>query len=134
MRSNRGRDTGPEIAIRKALFAAGVRGYRLHWKRVPGRPDIAFPRLRLAIFVFGCYWHRCERCQLPLPKSNTSFWERKFGLNKERDRRKRQELETRGWGVIEFWECEIKESLGTCVASVKLEHARRVNAKHPEIP
>lgn len=119
MRSNRGRNTGPEVAFRKALRAEGVRGYRLHWKKVPGRPDIAFPGLKLAIFVFGCYWHRCQRCELPLPKSNTSFWSRKFDLNKERDRRKRMELGALGWEVVEVWECEIKDSPDSCVSRVR---------------
>ena len=119
MRSNRARNTGPEVAMRKALWSANIRGYRLHWKKVPGRPDIAFPRLHLAVFVFGCYWHRCERCRLPLPKSNTSFWSLKFDLNKERDHRKRVELEKVGWEVIDVWECEIKDSLDDCVVRVR---------------
>lgn len=59
MSSNRGRDTAPELALRRALWAAGRRGYRLHYKQVPGRPDIAYPTKKIAIFVHGCYWHRC---------------------------------------------------------------------------
>ena len=119
MRANKARNTKPEIALRKALVAAGITGYRLHWRKVPGRPDIAFPRLKLAVFVYGCYWHRCERCRLPLPKSNTSFWSLKFDLNKERDHRKRVELEKVGWEVIDVWECEIKDSLDDCVVRVR---------------
>ena len=119
MRANKARNTRPEITLRKAMFAAGIRGYRLHWKKAVGRPDISFPGLMLAVFVFGCYWHRCERCRLPLPKSNTSFWSRKFDLNKERDHRKRVELEKVGWEVIDVWECEIKDSLDDCVVRVR---------------
>ena len=118
MRSNKARNTKPEIALRKALVAAGITGYRLHWKKVPGSPDIAFPGLKLAVFVYGCYWHRCERCRLPLPKSNTSFWSRKFNLNLERDHRKQMELRKIGWESVEVWECEIKESLDECVTRV----------------
>ena len=111
--------------MRKALYASRVRGYRLHWKKAPGRPDIAFPGRRLAVFVFGCYWHRCERCELPVPKSNTDFWVHKFTLNKERDRRKRMELESMGWEVVELWECDIKHSLSECVGRVRSAHQRR---------
>jgi len=68
MSANRAKDTRPEVALRKALRRAGGRGYRLHYKRVPGRPDIAFVSKRVAVFVNGCYWHRCPKCDLPLPK------------------------------------------------------------------
>ncbi len=124
MRANRGRNTGPELKVRKALWSAGIRGYRLHWRNVPGRPDIAFPGLRLAVFVLGCYWHRCESCDLPIPKSNSEFWSRKFALNKERDKRKRTELEDMGWDVLDLWECDIKDSLDECVRLVSDMHSR----------
>ena len=135
MRANKARNTKPEIALRKALVAAGITGYRLHWRKVPGRPDIAFPRLKLAVFVYGCYWHRCERCRLPLPKSNTSFWSRKFDLNKERDHRKRVELQKVGWEVIDVWECEIEDSLDDCVLRVRdardwLRHGHILDESH----
>jgi len=118
MRANKAQNTKPEITLRKAMFAAGIRGYRLHWKKAIGRPDISFPGLKLAVFVFGCYWHRCQMCKLSIPKSNTDFWIRKFKLNKERDHRKRVELEEAGWKVVEVWECEIKYSLNDCVLRV----------------
>lgn len=124
MRANKARNTKPEVALRKALVTAGVRGYRLHWNKVPGRPDIAFPGLKLAVFVYGCYWHRCEKCELPLPKSNTDFWIRKFDRNKERDHRKRVELKKEGWEVVEVWECEIKDSLDDCVGRVNYARDR----------
>lgn len=87
MSANRAKDTRPEIALRKALWRAGGRGYRLHYKRVPGRPDIAFVSKRVAVFVNGCYWHHCPKCNYPLPKTNTAFWQAKFDLNTARDAR-----------------------------------------------
>ena len=111
MKANKGRDTGPEILLRKALRDAGFPGYRVNWKKAPGRPDIAYPGRRVAIFVNGCFWHRCPRCDLPLPKSHTDFWEKKFLSNVARDERKTRELEAVGWTVITVWECEIDKEL-----------------------
>jgi DNA mismatch endonuclease (patch repair protein) len=109
MRANRARNTGPELRLRRALREAGLNGYRLNWKKAPGRPDIAYPGRKLAIFVHGCYWHHCPRCYPNLPKSNRDFWARKFELNHERDARKRSNLEDLGWLVIEAWECDVRE-------------------------
>ena len=109
MRANKGKGTDPEMVVRRMLREMGHPGYRLNWKKVPGRPDIAYPGRRVAIFVNGCFWHRCPRCNLPLPKSHTEFWQRKFERNVERDRRKTSELEAMGWKVITIWECEVKK-------------------------
>ncbi|MEA2007386.1 MAG: very short patch repair endonuclease [Patescibacteria group bacterium] len=87
MSANKRRDTTPEILLRKAMWKYGIRGYRLDWKKVPGRPDIAFSKRKKAIFV-----HRCSKCDLSLPKSNTVFWKEKFKRNKKRDKRKVREL------------------------------------------
>lgn len=111
MQANRARDTGPERTLRRALRGAGLGGYRLGWRKVPGRPDISYPGRRVAIFVHGCYWHHCPRCYPHLPKSNPEFWARKFELNHERDARKRRQLEQRGWTVHEIWECDIRDRL-----------------------
>ena len=119
MKSNRPKNTRPEIKMRKALFNSGIRGYRIHWDKVPGRPDIAFPGRRLSVFVYGCYWHRCPYCNLPLPKSNSEFWQKKFLLNQRRDVKKRDELLDCGWHVIEIWECQIKNQIDECVSKVK---------------
>ena len=78
MRANRAKNTTPELVLRRELSQRGLRGYRLHRKGVPGRPDLSFGPQRLAIFVNGCYWHRCPRCQLPLPRTHTDFWRAKF--------------------------------------------------------
>jgi len=127
MRSNKPKNTRPEITIRQALFNGGIKGYRIHWDKVPGKPDIAFPGRKIAIFVYGCYWHRCSKCNLKLPKTNTEFWRKKFILNKTRDVKKRQELENLGWKVIELWECDIKTDVQRCLTTV--EHAWTVSSR-----
>src|SRR5205085_10104868 len=78
MQANRAKDTKPEKILRKSLYACGLRGYRLHSNKVPGRPDISFGKQKIAIFVHGCFWHRCPKCLFPLPKSNREFWIKKF--------------------------------------------------------
>lgn len=110
MKANKGKDTGPEQEVRRILREIGYPGYRLNWKKVPGRPDIAYPGRKIAIFVNGCFWHRCPRCNLPLPKTHTEFWQQKFERNVTRDQEKTRALEALGWTVITIWECELKDS------------------------
>ena len=119
MSANKGKNTKPELIMRAALREAGLPGYRLHWKKVPGRPDIAYPGKKIAIFVNGCYWHGCPICNLPLPKSNTEFWKAKFERNKARDKRKQAKLENLGWKVFVIWEHEISENPISCAAKIK---------------
>jgi DNA mismatch endonuclease (patch repair protein) len=119
MKGNKAKDTKPELLLRKALWSAGTRGYRLNWKKIPGKPDITFPGKKIAIFVNGCFWHRCPICDLPLPKSNIEFWTNKFTRNVERDKLKTQRLEELGWTVITIWECQIKKDLDSQVIKVK---------------
>jgi DNA mismatch endonuclease, patch repair protein len=119
MSANKGKDTLPELTLRKAIWHAGIRGYRLHWNAVPGRPDIVFTRYKVALFIHGCFWHRCPHCDLPMPKSNIAFWVNKFGKNKERDRQKEQALLQLGWKVVTVWECEIKRDHDTIVRKLK---------------
>jgi|SRR5579871_5581645 len=107
MRANRSRDTGPELLLRSALTAMGVRGYRLHSPSLPGRPDLSFGRAGLAVFVNGCFWHRCPHCKKGLPKTHTDYWKAKFSANVQRDARKAQILRRRGWRVLVVWECEV---------------------------
>jgi DNA mismatch endonuclease (patch repair protein) len=118
MSAIRAKDTKPEIIFRKQLWKNGLRGYRLHWK-VEGRPDIAFPGKKIAIFIHGCYWHKCPICDLPTPKSNTAFWQDKFAKNVERDDRKKNVLEKAGWDVLIFWECQIKKDVQPLIETVK---------------
>lgn len=119
MKANKARDTTPEISLRKALVQSGLSGYRLNWKGVTGRPDIAYPAKRLAIFVNGCFWHRCPKCAYPLPKTNADFWALKFKRNEERDQRKCSQLKEAGWSVLTFWECDITDDLRSCVGQIK---------------
>jgi DNA mismatch endonuclease (patch repair protein) len=119
MSAIRGKETKPELALRKALRDLGIGGYRLHWKKVPGRPDIAYPRRRVAIFVHGCFWHRCPYCNLPLPKSHTDWWEKKLERNRKRDLEKVRALENEGWTVLVFWEHEVERDVLACAKKVK---------------
>lgn len=121
MSSNRGKDTKPEMLLRKALRDNGLVGYRVQWK-VPGRPDIAYPGRKIAIFVNGCFWHRCPFCDLPIPKNNVEFWKDKFDQNVKRDAEKKMYLEKDGWAVIIVWECEIKNDLANVVQIIKSKH------------
>jgi DNA mismatch endonuclease, patch repair protein len=125
MRGNRAKDTKPEVQLRRLLRAAGYGGYRLHW-RVAGRPDIAYPSRHIAIFVNGCFWHRCPNCQPPLPKSNAEFWAEKFRRNTERDKLKEEQLVEQGWRVFVVWECQLKEDAET-VARALAEVLRQSN-------
>jgi DNA mismatch endonuclease (patch repair protein) len=125
MKANRARDTKPERTLRLALRAAGYPGYRLNWKQAPGRPDISYPGRKVAVFVHGCYWHHCPKCQLHLPKSNREFWARKFELNRERDARKRRLLEEADWLVYEVWECDVRDRLDGVVAEISTSLAER---------
>lgn len=127
----RGKNTKPELHFRKALWHAGMKGYRLHYKKAPGKPDIAFPGRKLAIFVHGCYWHRCPHCQPSMPKSHSEFWKEKFRKNVERDERKRKALEDEGWRVLTIWECQIKERLEEMVGIVEEAHSERSPKKDP---
>ncbi|MCD4821726.1 MAG: very short patch repair endonuclease [Methanococcoides sp.] len=119
MSANVGKNTKPELILRKALRDISIPGYRLHWKKAVGHPDIAYPGKKIAIFVNGCYWHRCPFCDLPLPKSNIEFWTNKFKKNIERDAEKKRKLEEDGWKVLVFWECQIKENVQNCAKKVK---------------
>lgn len=118
MQANRGKNTRPEMELRCLLRAAGFPGYRLHWKKAPGRPDIAFPGRKVAIFVNGCYWHRCPHCHPPAPRANAEFWEAKFVANEARDARQIAELEATGWVVITVWECQLRTDPQSVVAEV----------------
>jgi len=111
----RGRDTGPEIRLRKALWHAGFR-YRLQWP-VYGKPDIVFPGKKVAVFVDGCFWHACP-LHATWPKQNGHFWENKIKKNVERDRKVNETLSAEGWQVLRFWEHEVNEDLQGVVERV----------------
>jgi DNA mismatch endonuclease (patch repair protein) len=119
MSANKAKNTKPELALRRNLWKRDLKGYRIHPKHIPGRPDIVYSRKKLAIFVHGCFWHRCPTCNKPLPKSNTEFWSTKFEKNVERDKRKKQLLENEGWKVLTIWECEIKSELSKILDKIE---------------
>lgn len=103
----RGKDTGPEMVVRKALFAAGFR-FRVNAAYLPGRPDVVLRKYNTVIFVNGCFWHGHRGCRLySLPKSNTGFWSLKIERNRRRDAAVNARLEARGWHVVTVWECEL---------------------------
>ena len=104
----RGKDTKPELLVRKGLHARGFR-FRLQDRNLPGRPDIVLPKYGVAIMVNGCFWHRHRGCQYATkPRSNVEFWETKIARNKHRDEVTSAHLEALGWTVIVVWECELR--------------------------
>ena len=108
MQANRSKNTSPELRVRAALRAAGLTGYRLHWKAAPGRPDVCFPGRRVAIQINGCFWHRCPFCGPSRPKTHPEFWEAKFARNRERDERNARLMLEAGWTLLVVWECQLK--------------------------
>ncbi|HBN9610494.1 very short patch repair endonuclease [Pseudomonas aeruginosa] len=108
MRAVKRAHTGPEIVIRQALHALGLR-FRLHRRDLPGSPDIVLPRFRTVVFVHGCFWHRHPGCRYAsTPKSRQEYWFPKFKANVERDAKKEAQLRELGWRVLVIWECETK--------------------------
>lgn len=107
MAAVKGRDTWPELLIRKALHAAGLR-YRLHAKQLPGKPDLVFPRYKAVIFVHGCFWHRHDCHLFRWPATREAFWREKIGRNVVNDERAVQILLETGWRVATIWECALK--------------------------
>lgn len=104
----RGKDTTPELVVRKYLHALGFR-YRLHGKELPGKPDIVLPKYRTVIFVHGCFWHRHRGCRYAsTPRSNAAFWTQKFESNVARDKKNAAALRKAGWRCLIIWGCETK--------------------------
>ncbi len=105
----RGKDTKPEMAVRRALFSKGFR-YRLHRRDLPGVPDVVLPPRRVAIFVHGCFWHQHEGCSnAKLPSTRPEFWKTKLEGNVARDKRAREALLALGWRVLVVWECAVRD-------------------------
>jgi DNA mismatch endonuclease (patch repair protein) len=105
-----GKDTKPEILVRKFLFSKGFR-YRVNDKQYPGSPDIVLPKYKTAIFIHGCFWHGHPGCKASrLPETRKEFWEKKINDTKLRDKRKIGELKKMGWNTIVIWQCEIKNT------------------------
>ena len=112
MAAIKGKDTKPEMIVRKYLFSRGLR-FRVQVRKLPGNPDIVLPKYKTVIFVNGCFWHGHEGCRyFRLPKSNVEFWKEKIERNVARDVRNEAELKALGWRVVRVWECEIKRVAG----------------------
>jgi DNA mismatch endonuclease (patch repair protein) len=125
MRGNRSRDTGPEVAVRSALHRRGVR-FRKNHRPVPGircAADVVFPGVRIAVFIDGCYWHRCPTHGTK-PSTNSGYWTAKLDRNVARDRRNDAELAAHGWTVLRFWEHENPDAVARQIADEV--HSRRV--------
>lgn len=116
MSKNRGTDTGPELILRKALWAADLR-YRLKTKLL-GKPDIVYPGARVAVFVDGCFWHGCP-IHYRAPADNSDQWRNKIIATKKRDEEVSKKLQVDGWGVLRFWEHSVKKNTDECVEIVR---------------
>ena len=112
----RGKNTGPEIKLRKMLWFEGVRGYRIHYK-LPGKPDIVFIKKKIAIFIDGCFWHKCPVC-FQEPETRKKFWMKKIRSNIERDEKVNAELKNEGWMVIRIWEHEIRKNPSLVIETI----------------
>lgn len=104
----RGKNTKPEVKLRKMLWSEGIRGYRIHYK-LPGKPDIVFIKKKIAIFIDGCFWHKCPVC-FQEPETKKEFWMKKISSNVERDIKVNLQLQKDGWTVIRFWEHEVRKN------------------------
>jgi len=104
----RSKETGPEILLRKALWSIGCRGYRLHSSSLPGKPDIVLGPARVAVFVDGCFWHRCPLCYSE-PTSNVGYWRKKINRNVQRAQEVNRTLSDMGWKVVRIWEHDINK-------------------------
>lgn len=130
----RGKSTGPEMQLRKALHARGLR-YRLHAKDLPGKPDVVFRSRKLAVFVHGCFWHRHEGCKFAsIPATRTDFWEEKLSANRARDKRNVDALLGSGWHVVIVWECALRPLDGPEKAAATVRHALLNNTQLQELP
>ena len=109
MSNIRSKDTLPERKVRKLVFSLGYR-YRLHYKKLPGKPDLAFPRIKKVIFVHGCFWHQHKKCSIShKPLSNKSYWHKKLDRNVKRDKENRNKLSKLDWKSLVIWECQTKK-------------------------
>lgn len=125
MAAIRGRDTKPEMIVRRFLHARGMR-FRLHRRDLPGRPDLVFPKYRVAVFVHGCFWHQHAACRYAvMPKSNRPFWVKKLRGNQQRDLRNAAKLRRAGWRVLTVWECRVhQQALEALVRKIEVSLGR----------
>jgi DNA mismatch endonuclease (patch repair protein) len=112
----RSKDTKPELGLRRELFRRGVRGWRCHPKHVAGKPDVAFTRWRIAVFVDGCFWH--GHPDFFTPGKSGDYWDTKIARTQERDRIANETLAAADWTVLRFWDFEVEDELAACVDQV----------------
>jgi DNA mismatch endonuclease (patch repair protein) len=112
----RSKNTSPEILLRKTLWKKGYR-YRIHYK-LPGKPDIVFVQKRVAVFVDGCFWHKCPKCYKP-PKTNKKYWLPKIEKNVDKDKKNNKKLKEADWKVIRLWEHEVKKDINECIERIE---------------
>ncbi len=115
----KGKGTKPELWLRKQLWASGVRGYRVNYKDLPGKPDIVFTKYKLAVFINGCYWHGCETCGWKPPKHNVDYWVNKITRNRQRDVTNQLALESMGYAVLTLWEHDLKKGAVNSVVRIQ---------------
>jgi DNA mismatch endonuclease (patch repair protein) len=128
MQANR-RVSRRELELRAAVRRSGTGGYRVNAK-LPGRPDMVFPGVRLAVFFHGCFWHRCPTCDLPSPRANRDFWAAKFAENAARDDRVIAELASLGWEALVIWEHEVRSDAEAAASVVSHAVAERRTRTH----
>lgn len=124
MQGNKAVGTKPELLLRKAVRAAGLKGVRYNPKDLPGKPDLYFRVEKLAVFLNGCFWHRCPFCAAPMPKKHRSYWIKKFEANQERDLRKRRRLWGLGIKVLTIWECRLQKDPAAAVQRISVKLGR----------
>lgn len=126
----RGKNTQPELRVRRAIHAAGFR-YRLHRDDLPGRPDIVLPRYRTIVFVHGCFWHGHDCSRGKLPSSNKAFWTKKISGNVRRDRTNYEALRGLGWTVVTIWQCNLEKDLSKAIGRLRrrARNVTRLNAR-----
>ena len=127
----RGKNTKPEITIRKAIHRLGLR-YRIHSAHVPGRPDMVFPEFRAVIFVNGCFWHGHDCKYFKLPSTRRDFWGAKIAANKARDLLVRTELEKAEWRHLTIWECAVRGQKNEATAKVASQAVKWLRSRSPQ--
>ena len=123
MAAIKGRDTRPELFVRRAVHSAGFR-YRVHSSKLAGRPDLVLSRYRVAVFVQGCFWHGHDCKIAHVPRTNTSYWKAKIGRNVNRDAENVRLLQQQGWFVAAVWECSLQEGTASLLRRLKLHRSR----------
>lgn len=122
------KDTKPEKLVRSALHRLGYR-FRLHDKKLPGKPDLVLPKYKTVIFVHGCFWHQHSGCgKASIPRTNRAFWQEKLEKNVIRDRKVNVQLTEMGWNVITVWECDVKKHLSEVIGEIDNSLKKRTKA------